>query len=122
MIACLAYRPLRLGNFIGLELGRHLQRRGDNWWLEIPAVEIKTRHAIALPFPVPPAPVWGFNLPAGGHSWPTWAYQLAFQRQKVLARSLSRALSLQLLGNGLQYPHCPRCRYNAGLHGCVNPI
>ena len=51
MIACLAYRPLRLANFIGLELGRHLQRRGSGWWLEIPAAETKTRRAIALPFP-----------------------------------------------------------------------
>ena len=32
MIACLAYRPLRLSNFIGLELGRHLHRRGTGWW------------------------------------------------------------------------------------------
>ena len=53
MIACLAYRPLRLGNFIGLELGRHLQRRGNGWWLEIPAAETKTRRPIALPFPEP---------------------------------------------------------------------
>jgi hypothetical protein len=94
MIACFAYRPLRLANFICLELGRHLQRRGDDWWLEIPAVETKTRHAIALPFPSRQRLFGRFNLPAGGHSWPTWAYRLAFQRQKVLARSLSRALSL----------------------------
>ena len=53
MIACLAYRPLRLANFIGLELGRQLQRRGTGWWLEIPAAETKTRRPIALPFPAP---------------------------------------------------------------------
>jgi hypothetical protein len=56
MIACLAYRPLRLANFTGLELGRHLQRRGSGWWLEIPAVETKTRRPIALPFPEPMVP------------------------------------------------------------------
>ena len=56
MIACLAYRPLRLANFIGLELGRHLHRRGTGWWLEIPAAETKTRNAIVLPFPEPLVP------------------------------------------------------------------
>ena len=56
MIACLAYRPLRLANFIGLELGRQLQRRGTGWWLEIPAAATKTRRAISLPFPAPLVP------------------------------------------------------------------
>ena len=56
MIACLAYRPLRLANFISLELGHHLQRRGSGWWLEIPAAETKTRRAITLPFPEPVVP------------------------------------------------------------------
>jgi hypothetical protein len=53
MIACLAVRPLRLANFIGLGLGGHLQRRGTGWWLEIPAAEAKTQTRIAPPFPAP---------------------------------------------------------------------
>jgi len=51
MIACLAHRPLQLAKFIGLELGRHLQHRGDGWWLEIAAAEPKPHTPISLPFP-----------------------------------------------------------------------
>lgn len=51
MIAFLACRPLRLGNLIRLELGRHLVRQGEGWWIEIPGPETKTRQPISLPFP-----------------------------------------------------------------------
>jgi len=77
MIACLAYRPLRLANFIGLELGRQLQRRGSGWWLEIPAAETKTRRPIALPFPAPLVPAleaylvhWRPQLAPSGRAGP----------------------------------------------------
>ena len=74
MIVCLAYRPLRLANFISLELGHHLQRRGNGWWLEIPAAETKTRRAITLPFPEPVVPALERYL---AH----WRPQLAPPRQ-----------------------------------------
>ena len=51
MIATLACRPLRLGNLIGLEIGRQLQRRDDGWWIEIDAAETKTGEPVSLPFP-----------------------------------------------------------------------
>lgn len=51
MIALLAARPLRRKNFTGLELGRHLVRKGTSWQLRIPGAETKTGQPIALPFP-----------------------------------------------------------------------
>jgi integrase/recombinase XerD len=51
MIAALASRPLRLGNFTGLALGRTLVRRGDRWWIQIPAAETKTKSPIEEPWP-----------------------------------------------------------------------
>ena len=48
---------MRLANFTGLKLGRHLHRRsGGACWLEIPAAQTKTRIPIALPFPEPLMP------------------------------------------------------------------
>jgi site-specific recombinase XerD len=49
MIAFLSCHPLRLGNFRLLELGRHLRRAGDGWWLKVEAEETKTRQALQLP-------------------------------------------------------------------------
>lgn len=51
IIALLALRPLRLGNFTGLVIGRHLVRRDKGWWLLIPAAAVKNRHPIEVPFP-----------------------------------------------------------------------
>ena len=51
IIALLALRPLRRANFTALEIGRHLLRRGETWWLMIPAAEVKNRRPIELPFP-----------------------------------------------------------------------
>jgi integrase len=51
MIALLASRPLRLRNLTGLILGRTLVRRGEVWWIQIPAAETKTRAPIELPWP-----------------------------------------------------------------------
>ena len=90
MLVCLAYRPLRLANFIGLELGRHLQRRGTGWWLEIPAAETKTRRAIALPFPAPLVPAleeylayWRPQLAPPGHGSPCPALWLTEQNRGI---------------------------------------
>jgi integrase len=51
MIALLASRALRLRNLTGLILGRTLVRRSDGWWIQIPAVETKTKDPIEMPWP-----------------------------------------------------------------------
>jgi integrase/recombinase XerD len=51
LVATLASRQLRLGNFTGLILGQTLIRRGGGWWIQIPAVETKTKDAIEMPWP-----------------------------------------------------------------------
>ncbi|MFL5334713.1 MAG: tyrosine-type recombinase/integrase [Geminicoccaceae bacterium] len=51
MIALLALRPLRLGNFASLTLGESLQRQGSRWWIVLAAEETKNRHPLELPFP-----------------------------------------------------------------------
>ena len=52
LIGLLALRPLRLANLTALRLGVHLVDRGaDGWWLLIPAVEVKNRRPIEMPFP-----------------------------------------------------------------------
>jgi integrase/recombinase XerD len=51
MIGVLSVRPLRLKNLLGLELSRTFVRRGDTWWIDIPAEESKTREPIEMPLP-----------------------------------------------------------------------
>ncbi len=51
MIGLLASRQLRLRNLAGLTLGRTLVQRGDGWWIQIPATEIKTKDPIEEPWP-----------------------------------------------------------------------
>jgi integrase len=51
LISLLAARPLRIRNLAGLTLDRTVVRRGDDWWIEIPAVETKTREPIEVPWP-----------------------------------------------------------------------
>ncbi len=52
MIALLALRPLRLGNFTGIEIDRHLLRRGDGYQLRFAASETKPRRRLEFPVPV----------------------------------------------------------------------
>ena len=51
IIALLAARPLRRRNFAAIEIGRHLIRQGEDYWLKFSAKETKNRRAIAMPFP-----------------------------------------------------------------------
>jgi integrase len=51
MIALLASRAPRLRNLTGLILGRTLVRRSDGWWIQIPAIETKTKDPIETPWP-----------------------------------------------------------------------
>jgi integrase/recombinase XerD len=50
-ISVLSVPPLRLKNLLGLELTRTFIRRGDTWWIDIPAEESKTRDPIEMPLP-----------------------------------------------------------------------
>ena len=51
IIGLLVARPLRLRNLAGLELDRTLTRRGEGWWIDIPAEETKTSVPIEAPWP-----------------------------------------------------------------------
>ncbi len=51
LIALLAARPLRLKNLTGLALELSLVRRGQEWWIIIPAEETKTHEPIEVPWP-----------------------------------------------------------------------
>jgi integrase len=41
MIAMLSYRPVRLKNFAGMRLGRHVRKVGGNWHILLAADEVK---------------------------------------------------------------------------------
>jgi integrase len=51
IIALLALRPLRIGNFAGLRLGHHLQRRSQEWWIALAGDETKNRMPTEQPLP-----------------------------------------------------------------------
>jgi integrase/recombinase XerD len=51
MIALLACRPLRLGNFTAIAIGQHLVRQGRGHWLLFAAAEPKNRQPLEVPFP-----------------------------------------------------------------------
>jgi integrase/recombinase XerD len=51
MIAFLAARPLRLANLVDLALDRTLVFRGEQWWIQIPALQTKTKQPIELSWP-----------------------------------------------------------------------
>ena len=51
MIALLAFIPIRRKNLAALEIGRHLVREGDGWFVIIPGEEAKTGTAIEFPVP-----------------------------------------------------------------------
>ena len=51
MIALLPLAPLRRRNFTGLRLHHELVRRGDRWWVEVPATQTKCHRPVERPFP-----------------------------------------------------------------------
>ena len=51
MIALLAFIPIRRKNLAALEIGRHLVREGDGWFVIIPREEAKTGTPIEFPVP-----------------------------------------------------------------------
>jgi len=51
MIALLAARPVRLANLATIEINRHLERQGEEYWLIFPPAEVKTRRHLEFPLP-----------------------------------------------------------------------
>jgi integrase/recombinase XerD len=51
MIALVAFIPLRRKNLAALEIGRHLVREGDSWFVIVSDKETKTRKLIDYPVP-----------------------------------------------------------------------
>lgn len=51
IIALLAVRPIRVRNLASIEIGRHLVARGEAYWLEFPAEEVKNRRPLEFPLP-----------------------------------------------------------------------
>ena len=51
MIALLAARPVRRANLLSIQIGNHLERQGDHFWLSFQADEVKTRRALEFPLP-----------------------------------------------------------------------
>jgi len=51
MIALLAYIPLRLKNFVGLEIDKDLVKEGDKWFIIIPPEDNKTRTHLEFQIP-----------------------------------------------------------------------
>ena len=51
VIALLAARPVRRRNLASIEIGRHLIRQGEKYWLIFPPEETKTHRAYAAPLP-----------------------------------------------------------------------
>lgn len=51
MLAFLAARPLRRGNFVSIRIGKNLIRQGDGYTLFFTAAETKTRRTFEIAFP-----------------------------------------------------------------------
>ena len=51
MIALLASRPIRRKNLAQIEIGQHLQRTGDVYWLFFDAQDMKNRRSLEFPLP-----------------------------------------------------------------------
>lgn len=51
MIALLAARPVRLSNLASIDINRHLERHGEDYWLVFPSEEVKNRRHLEFPLP-----------------------------------------------------------------------
>ncbi len=51
MIALLAARPVRLSNLASIDINRHLERLGEDYWLVFPSEEVKNRRHLEFPLP-----------------------------------------------------------------------
>ena len=67
IVALLAVRPLRRRNFTMIEIGRHLVRSGEHYWLRFDDTETKTHIPLDIPFPellLPSLPAVPGGVPA----------------------------------------------------------
>jgi integrase len=87
MIALLAARPVRLKNFAAIEIGRHLTREGDTYWLRFDAKEVKNRKHIEVPVPEVLTPLI--------------EHYCAVHRPKLLGTTMSGSLWISRLGRPL---------------------
>jgi hypothetical protein len=62
IIAFLAFVPIRRKNLTALDIGRHLVREGDRWFVVLSQEEPKTRGALEFPIPELLEPYLGFYL------------------------------------------------------------
>ena len=90
MIALLGFRPLRRKNLAALEIGRHLIREGDGWFLIVPRTEVK-KGTSAIEFAVPEL----LN--------PYLATYLDIVRPRMLRRPTCNALWVSPSGGALTY-------------------
>lgn len=51
MLALMVARPLRLKNFVGMRLGRHIWEERTGWIIRIPGAEVKNRQPLEFSFP-----------------------------------------------------------------------
>ncbi len=116
MLALLAARPLRLGNFAHLELGRHLTQQANIWRIDIPGSETKTNQPLSFDIPK----ILTFYLDAylhrirptfipSGHATPP-ALWLGFRGHPLTPHSLYGRMILiteRLLGRSIN-PHLLR--------------
>ena len=89
MFALLAFIPIRRKNFAALEIGRHLIREGDDWFIIIPRSETKTRVPIE------------FSIPDLLKSY--LALYLEIIRPRMLRHTSCAALWLNPYGGALSY-------------------
>jgi integrase/recombinase XerD len=89
MIALLAFIPPRRKNLAALEIGRHLVREGDGWFVIIPREQTKT--GTPIEFPVPEL------------LEPYLAIYLDIVRPRMLPRPTCAALWLNSRGGALSY-------------------
>jgi integrase/recombinase XerD len=89
MIALLAFIPIRRKNLAALEIGRHLVREGDGWFVIIPGEETKTGTPIE------------FRVPELLESY--LSVYLEIVRPQMLPRVHCAALWLNYAGGALAY-------------------
>jgi integrase/recombinase XerD len=90
MIALLGFRPLRRKNLAALEIGRHLIREGDGWFLIVPRTEVK-KGTSAIEFAIPE------------FLSPYLATYLDVVRPRMLRRPTCNALWVSPCGDALTY-------------------
>jgi integrase len=117
IIASLAARPLRMRNLVALALGRTLVlRNSTQWWIQIPAVETKTREPIELPWPEP--------LSSSLEVYVAYHRPVLAQRHGRWTRPVGQALWLSIDGSPMTkrgiYDRITRCTLK-GLGKAINP-